>query len=77
MDLYSLAAIAVECDMSNEDYKRVKDERGGKSLISKHLATKGKCKRLAELTSLMILDHKNFDEPSHPNIIEIIKEIKF
>ena len=63
--------------MSNEDYKRVKDERGGKSLISKHLATKGTCKRLAELTSLMILDHNNFDEPSLEDIIEIIKEIKF
>ena len=55
--------------MGNEDYKRVKDERGGKNLISKHLATKGTCKHLADLTSLMILDHNNFDEPSLAEIV--------
>ena len=63
--------------MGNEDYKRVKNERSGKNLISKHLASKGTCKHLADLTSLMILDHNNLDEPSLADIVKIIKEIKF
>ena len=63
--------------MGNEDYKRVKDEKVGKNLISKHLASKVTCKHLADLTSLMILDHVSLDEPSLADIVKIIKEIKF
>ena len=55
--------------MGNENYKRVKDERGGKNLISKHLVSKGSCKHLEDLTSLLILDHNNLDEPSLEDIV--------
>jgi hypothetical protein len=63
--------------MSNDDYKKVKDERGGKGLISKHIGQKSTCKRLVELASLMIVDYNSFDEPSLVDLTEIIKEIKF
>ena len=36
-DIYALACIIVECDMPNDEYKRVKEEREGKSLINKHI----------------------------------------
>ena len=63
--------------MSIDDYKKVKDERGGKGLISKHIAQKGTCKRQADLASLMIVDYSSFDEPRLADLTEIIKDIKF
>lgn len=63
-DLYSLAAIAIECDMAAEEYKRVKDERQGKQAINKHLEHKGTCKRLGDLAGMIVLDYNSFDEPT-------------
>ena len=39
-DIYSLVCIIVECDMEGEAYKRVKEERAGKSLIKIHCEAK-------------------------------------
>jgi hypothetical protein len=32
-DIYALVAIVVECDMGSDTYKKVQDERAGKTLI--------------------------------------------
>ena len=72
-----LEAIAIMCDMSNDDYKRVKDERGGTGLICMHIAQKRTCKLLKELASLMLVDYNSFDEPSLVDLSEIFKGIKF
>ena len=60
-DLYAFVCTIVECDMPTETYARVKEERAGKSLIKKHIETKGTCRHLVDLVTSVVLDYKGFE----------------
>jgi serine/threonine protein kinase len=76
-DIYSLVCIIVECDMEGETYKRVSEERAGKSLIKKHCETKGTCKILADLAHSVLLNENGFFLPSLEEVEESVKKIVF
>ena len=61
-DLYSLACIAVECDMDRDVYFKLKDEEESKAAIKKHLANKASCRYLFELADIMVLNRKGYEE---------------
>ena len=63
--------------MPTETYLRVKEERGAKTLIKKHIETKGTCLHIAELASSVILDYKGFEDPTLNEVAEAIKKMKF
>ena len=76
-DIYSLVCTIVECDMEGETYKRVSEERAGKTLIKKHCEAKGTCKILADLAQTVLLNENGFFLPSLNEVEELVKKIVF
>lgn len=76
-DKYALACIVIECDMEKDEYMRVKDERGGKALIKKHVENKATCEHIFDLADRLLLRHDSANEPSYDEIAEMIKRMKF
>jgi hypothetical protein len=60
-DIYALVALIVESDMGTDAYKKVQDERAGKTLIQRHIQEKGTCKELVELAEMVILNPKGYE----------------
>ena len=63
--------------MEGETYKRVSEERSGKSLIKKHVEAKGTCKELADLAETVLLKENGFFMPSLDEVEESVKKIVF
>ncbi len=76
-DFYSLACIAAECDLEKDQYLKVKEERGAKAVIKKHLESKNACIHLNELVDPIVLNYTGVDDPTHEDMADLIKQIKF
>ena len=76
-DLYSLVVIIAECDMGQNEYMKVKDERGGKEAIKKHLKSQGVCKQLTQLAESVIFEQVWHEPPTLDEVAEIVKKINF
>jgi serine/threonine protein kinase len=76
-DVFSLACIAVECDMEKDQFMKVGRESEIKSVMKKHIQDKKTCIHLVELINRCVLEPQGVHDITLDEVAELIKLIKF
>lgn len=76
-DIYSLAAITLECDMERDAYLTVMSEKIAKIKVKEYLEEKGTCEHLKNLLRRTILCANIHDMLDLDTMLEIIGKISF